>query len=151
LCSDRPLIVLTRRELGAFFYSPIAYMVIIGLTLVGWFMFASFVDQLARAGQVMEPIVARYILHFIPVICLIFVVPVVTMRLLSEEKRSGTLEVLLTAPVNEVSVVLSKFVAALIFYTIALAPWWLFLVALRVFGKQPFAYRPMLSFLIALT
>lgn len=150
-CSDRAVIVLTRRELGSYFYSPIAYLVIIGLTLVGWFMFATFVSELARQGEVQEPIVTQYILHVVPVICLIFVVPVLTMRLLSEEKRSGTLEVLLTTPVNEVSVVLSKYFAALIFYTLALAPWWLFLVSLRVFGRQPFDYRPMLSFFIALT
>lgn len=151
ICSDWPVIVMTRRELAAFFYSPIAYLVILGLVLVGWYMFASFVGNLLREGQAMEPIVARYILHFIPVICLIFVVPVITMRLLSEEKRSGTMEVLLTAPVSETAVVLSKYFAAFIFYTLALAPWWLYLIGLRVFGGQPFDYRPMLSFFIALS
>jgi hypothetical protein len=149
ICSDLVTVVLTRRELAAFFYSPIAYLVILGLTLVGWFMFANFLDRLNQ-GPLMEPIVSGYILELIPIICLIFVVPVLTMRVLSEERRSGTLEVLLTAPVSEVSVVLSKFFASLIFFVIALVPWAIYLVALRVVGRETFDYRPMLSFFIAL-
>jgi ABC-2 type transport system permease protein len=148
ICSDNVVVVLTRRELAAFFYSPIAYLVILGLSLVGWLMFGLFVGMLHERA-VMEPIVARYIIHFIPVVCLIFVVPVLTMRLLSEEKRSGTLEVLLTAPVGEGSIVLSKFIASFFFFMLAMTPWGLYLVALRAIGKEPFDYRPMLSFTIA--
>jgi ABC-type transport system involved in multi-copper enzyme maturation permease subunit len=80
----------------------------------------------------------------------IFVVPVLTMRLLSEERRTGTLEVLLTAPLDETTVVLSKFFAALIFFLVLCLPWGLFLVGLRVQGGEPFDYRPLLSFFIAL-
>ncbi len=72
------------------------------------------------------------------------------MRLLSEEKRTGTLEVLLTAPVSETTTVISKFLAALIFFMVIWIPWGLFLVALRVEGAQPFDYRPLISFFIAL-
>ena len=79
-----------------------------------------------------------------------FVVPVLTMRLLSEEKRSGTLEVLMTAPVSELSVVLGKFLACWIFYMLTWLPWWLFLVSLRYFGKETFDYLPVLSFMLAL-
>ena len=150
VCCDWVPIVMTRRELAAYFYSPIGYLVILGMTLVGWFMFATFVNLLALVGSIQEPIVFHYIMDFIPIFCLIFVVPVLTMRLLSEEKRSGTLEVLLTAPVNEVWVVLSKFIGSWIFFLIALAPWGLYLVALRVVGKEAFDFRPMLSFFISL-
>jgi ABC-type transport system involved in multi-copper enzyme maturation permease subunit len=150
ICSDNVFVVLTRRELAAFFYSPVAYLVILGMALIGWFMHLNFVKQL-EAGPIDEPIVARYILNFIAVACLIFVYPVLTMRLLSEEKRSGTLEVLLTAPLNEISVVLSKFFASLIFFLFTIVPWVLFLVVLRVVGDSPFDYRPMLSFLISMT
>jgi ABC-type transport system involved in multi-copper enzyme maturation permease subunit len=73
------------------------------------------------------------------------------MRLLSEEQRTGTLEVLLTAPVNEWSLVLSKFFAALRFFLLVWYPWGLYLVALRVEGGEEFDYRPLLSFAIALT
>src|SRR5947209_6700894 len=72
------------------------------------------------------------------------------MRLLSEERRTGTLEVLLTAPVSETSVVLSKFLAALLFFLLLWVPWGLLLVALRLIGGEPFDYRPLLSFSIAL-
>ncbi len=97
-----------------------------------------------------EPIVAAYVLSFIPLIAQLFVVPVLTMRLLSEEKRSGTLEMLLTAPVNESTVLLSKFLAAWLFYLLTWVPTWLFLIALRAMGADEFDYRPVLSFFLAL-
>jgi len=87
---------------------------------------------------------------FFPVMSVIFVVPVLTMRLLSEEKRSGTLEVMLTAPVDEVTVALSKFFASLVFFLFLWVPWGLFLVALRIEGGRPFDYRPLLSFGVVL-
>jgi ABC-type transport system involved in multi-copper enzyme maturation permease subunit len=155
LCSDRPIVVLTRRELATFFYSPIAYIVLIGLTCVAWVYFWIFLSQVILQTQrgipVVEPIVQHYIFGLFPVILLIFVVPVLTMRLLSEEKRSGTLEVLLTAPVNETTVVLSKFLAALIFLVLAWLPWGLFLLALRIEDGKPFDFCPLLSFMIAMT
>ena len=78
-----------------------------------------------------------------------FLVPALTMRLLSEEKRTGTLEVLLTAPVNEAAVVLSKFLACWLFFMLCWVPTGLYLIALRVEGGQPFDYRPLLSFYLA--
>src|SRR5438874_12989983 len=101
-----------------------------------------------RHFPIFEPIVQYFILDWPPVICVIFIVPVLTMRLLSEEKRTGTLEVLLTAPVNESTVVLSKFLACLILYLVLWAPWGLFLVALRIIGGQPFDYQALMSFFI---
>ena len=155
ICSDRAVVVLTRRELASFFYSPIAYIVLLGLACVAWVYFLIFLGQImqgttGRAMPMIEPIVQHYIFGFIPVVLLIFVVPILTMRLLSEEKRSGTLEVLLTAPVNEVTVVLSKFLAAVIFLVLAWLPWGLFLVALRIEDGKPFDFRPLLSFMIAM-
>jgi ABC-2 type transport system permease protein len=154
ICSDKPLVVLTRRELASFFYSPIAYVVFMGLTCVAWVFFLLFLGQVVRAMQrgfpLVEPIVRDYFYDFGPVVCIIFIVPVLTMRLLSEEKRTGTLEVLLTVPVNETVVVLSKFLASLVFLLLTWLPWGLFLWALRVEGGQSFDYRPLLSFLIAL-
>lgn len=153
VCTDWPVVVIARRELAAYFYSPIAYLVFIGMLLVGWFMFFNFVDQLLEYGNrgvMFEPIIGRYVFGLFPAIVQIFVVPVVTMRLLAEEKRSGTLEVLLTAPVGEWSVVLGKFLAAWIFYMLLWVPWWLFLVALRYMAPVEFDYRPMLSFMVAL-
>src|SRR5262249_35164863 len=73
-----------------------------------------------------------------------------TMGLLSEEKRSGSLELLLTAPVDETPLVVSKFLSVLVFFLVVWLPYGLFLVALRAQGGEPFDYRPLLSFFIAL-
>jgi ABC-2 type transport system permease protein len=155
VCTDWPLVVLVRRELAAFFYSPMAYLVLLAMMFISWFNFFLFIDNLApsrdaRGRFVFEPIVASYIVSFIPVVAQLFVVPVLTMRLLSEEKRTGTLEMLLTAPVNESTVLISKFLAAWLFYLLTWVPAWLFLVALRALGGDEFDYRPLLSFFFAL-
>jgi len=152
ICSDSVFIVLVRRELLAFFYSPIAYLVIIGLVIIAGFQFSWFLALVVqRGGAIEEPIVSgfRY-MNFLAFVSINFMVPAITMRLLSEERRTGTLEVLLTAPLNEATIVLSKFVATWIFFMIAVSPWWLNLVAMRVMGGSPFDYRPILSFMIAL-
>lgn len=159
LCSDHALVVMTRRELGSLFYSPIAYTVLLGFTAVGWGLFAKFVlnylwnvDPLRQtsASTLEEPILMGYIIDIFPVICAIFVVPVLTMRTLSEEQRTGTMEMLLTAPVNETGIVLSKFLAMFIFYMIVWLPWALYLVGLRVEGGKEFDYLPLIAFFIAL-
>jgi ABC-type transport system involved in multi-copper enzyme maturation permease subunit len=152
LCSDNRLVVLTRRELATFFYSPIAYIVLFGVTFVGLCLFFLFIRELVAAGDrgLFEPIIRYYIFAFVPVVTVMIVVPILTMRLLSEERRTGTLEVLLTAPLDETSIVLSKFLGAWIFFMLLWIPWGLFLVSLRVEGGQPFDYRPLLSFFIGL-
>lgn len=155
ICTDWPLIVLLRRELAAYFYSPMAYLVLLAMVFIWWFNFILYLDnivpnQMARRGGMMEPIVAMYIVSLIPVIAQLFVVPVLTMRLFSEEKRTGTLEMLLTAPVNEGTVIVSKFLAAWLFYLLTWVPNFLFLVAIRAMGGDEFDYRPVLSFLFAL-
>lgn len=149
ICSDRPLVVLVRRELSGFFLSPVAYLVIVAMILMAWYHFIQFVHNLTGRGGVDEPIVRTFIVELFPVILQMVIVPLLTMRLLSEENRTGTLEMLLTAPVNEGTVTLSKFLAAWIFYQITWLPSWLFLVALRVMGADEFDYRPILSFYFA--
>jgi hypothetical protein len=155
LWSDRPLAVLTRRELGAFFYSPIAYFVLLGVGFIAWVQLWLFIqmllpDAFGERNIVLEPIVRRYVGFWLPIFVNVLIVPVLTMRLLSEERRSGTLEVLMTAPVGETQVVLSKFFAALIMYLVAWLPFGMFLLALPLGGAEPFDYRPLLSFFVAL-
>ncbi len=154
-CSESRFLVLFRRELASFFYSPVAYIVILGMAAVGWYQYLQFVVWVVfvseQGGQpVLEPIVQGYILDWPSIIAIVCIVPVLTMRLFSEERRSGTLEVLFTAPVGEVTVVLSKFCAAFLVFLLVWLPWGLFLIDLRVEGGRPFDYRPMLSFYLAL-
>jgi ABC-2 type transport system permease protein len=150
LCMDAKFIVLFRRELAAFFYSPVAYLVLLGYAVIASVAFLLFVNELFQfSNQSMpmpEPIVTQYLLSLVPVFCLIFAVPLLTMRLLSEENRTGSLEVLLTAPVDETLVVLSKLMAALVFFMLLWLPFGFCLIALRVEGGQPFEYRPLLIF-----
>ena len=150
VCIDWPVIVLTRRELAAYFYSPLAYLVIVAQLILGWIMFREFTINMEESGGMFEPIVGSYVFSLIPVIVITFLIPVLTMRLLSEEKRSGTLEVLLTAPVNEISVVLGKFLASWIFYNLLWAPAWVFLISLRFYNGAEFDFRPVLSFTVAM-
>ena len=151
LCSERPLVVLTRRELGAFFFSPIAYITLFACIIaesLAYYLFM--IDVLDRQSPMFEPIIRNFILQWPTVLFTICIVPVITMRLMSEEKRSGTMEVLLTAPVGEASVVLSKFIAAFLFFLVTWVPFGLLMVALRIEGGKPFDYRPLLSFFVGL-
>jgi ABC-type transport system involved in multi-copper enzyme maturation permease subunit len=154
VCSDGQFVTLTRRELSAYFFSPIGYLVLGGMAASQWVGYLIFYWRLALAGgsgqTLPEPIVGEYLLAFIPILCVVLPVPALTMRLLSEEKRTGSLEVLLTAPVNEWPVVLSKFLATWLFFLLCWLPSGLFLIAIQVEAGMPFDYRPLLSFYVAL-
>ena len=151
VCIDWPVIVLARRELASYFLSPVGFLVFIGQLLCAWAAFYLFIGDLTDPrSQNFEPIIGPYFFNLFPVMVQTLLVPALTMRLMSEEKRSGTLEVLLTAPVNEVSVVAGKFLACWIFYLLLWVPFWLFLISLRYVGGEEFDYRPALSFGVAL-
>ncbi len=153
ICSDSQFVTLTRRELSAYFLSPIGYLVLGGMVVIQWVGYRMFIQQLAMSGMrqspLQEPIVSDYFFALFPVIALLLEVPALTMRLVAEEKRTGSLEVLLTAPVNEAPVVYSKFLATWAFFMISWLPSGLFLIALRVEVPEPFDYRPLLSFYVA--
>jgi hypothetical protein len=155
MCSDHRFVVLTRRELAAYFYSPIAYIVLFCLTCVAWFNYRQWVIGLFMPGPmgqppvVAEPILGNYVLNWWSVFVVVLVVPMTTMKVLSEERRTGTFEVLFTAPLGEVAVTLSKFLAAFVFFLLLWLPWGLFLIAVRAEGGQPFEYRPLIGFFLA--
>jgi ABC-2 type transport system permease protein len=150
LLCDWPVVVLFKRELTGTFYSPIAYLVLVGCSIVFGINLLFFVDNLAPRQAMIEPIVERYVVALFPVFAVMALVPILTMRVFAEEKRSGSLEVLLTAPVNEGSVVFGKLAAAIVFFMVAWLPFFLFAVSMRVFGGAEFDYRPLLSFFLAL-
>ena len=109
----RNILTIFRKELRIFFDSPIAYIFIIAfLAFSNWLFFRSFfiVGQLSM----------RDYFFFIPWIFLVFI-PAVTMRLWAEEKKIGTIEVLMTLPVRNYEVVLGKFLASFSFVMITLA------------------------------
>jgi ABC-2 type transport system permease protein len=100
-------LTIAKRELRSSFDSPLAYIVIcIGLVMLGvFFFFVQDFFQLDRAtlGQLFE---------LAPRGLSLVIIPVITMRLLAEEKRSGTLEMLITLPVRDHEIVLGKFLGA---------------------------------------
>ncbi|MCU0692385.1 MAG: ABC transporter permease [Polyangiaceae bacterium] len=96
------------REFRSYFHSPLAYVVIcLGLFLLGIFVF------LFRGGfwQIDRATLDRMFEYAATGLSL-FIIPVITMRLMAEEKRSGTLEMLITLPVKDSEVVLGKFLGA---------------------------------------
>lgn len=152
--SENKLVAMTRREFTAFFVSPVAYFVMIGFLMMAAVSYYLFLGQILVRVELQqpmeEPIVQSYVIAFLPVVAVMFSIPLMTMRLFSEEKRSGTIEVLLTAPVGDSLVVLSKFLGAWFFFLILWIPWWLFLLALRLEGGQEFDFRPLIGFWLAL-
>src|SRR5688572_13835990 len=100
-------ITIAKREFRSYFDSPVAYVVIcIGLLALGLVFFnyrGGFWEQNRASLAQMFAWTPR---------ALMIVVPVITMRLLAEEKRSGTLEMLITLPVRDRDVVLGKFLGA---------------------------------------
>lgn len=156
ICSDRPTVVLFRRELGSLFYSPVAYLVLLCLAAFAWIIFMLFVDMIVQASQpgrrggIIEPITPYYLAGALQIIPQLIIVPILTMRSLSEEKRTGSLELLLTAPLNEGAIVVGKFLAVWVFYLMTWLPWGFFLLALRIFGDAEFDYRPLLSFYLTM-
>jgi len=94
-----------RREMSAYFYSPVAYIVItVFLLITGWFFTSDlFIASESSLRNVFS------IIQFV----FIFFVPAVTMRLLSEERKSGTIELLFTMPITDLEIVLGKYFAGL--------------------------------------
>jgi ABC-2 type transport system permease protein len=119
--------VIAKREIAAFFISPIAYVVGAALLFMTglFFVFTVVITGVATLAGVFE----------VTSIILLFVAPILTMRLLSEEARSGTLELLLTAPVRDWEVVLGKFLAALLFFIAILVPTLYYLFLLTRYGN----------------
>jgi ABC-2 type transport system permease protein len=102
---------ITKRELYAYFSSPLAYIVMAAFLLVEGFLFQLFLtySNLYRQPMAMSDMMASGWLYFF----LILYAAVVTMRLLAEEQRSGTLEVVLTAPIRDWELVVGKYLASL--------------------------------------
>jgi ABC-2 type transport system permease protein len=122
---------LVKKEVRAYFSSPIAYVVIAGfLLLVGYFFYSLVSWFNAAAMQMMQnPYYAQQVnineMVFSPLfhnmtVILILVAPLLTMRLLAEEKKSGTDELLFTSPLSVGEIVLGKYIAALVMWTIML-------------------------------
>lgn len=121
----RAIWTIAKREVLSFFVLPIAYVVLTVWLLYFGVVFSILADFFSaqpgagRGGGLMGFFFGGTMLFYLP---LLVFAPVLTMRLFAEEKASGTLEPLMTAPVGEWSIVLGKYLAALIFWCALWAP-----------------------------
>jgi len=123
----RQAIVIARRELSSYFYSPMAYVAMALFLLVAGFLFMrDFVP-----GQ---PVGMRTIFDWM-VWLLVLIVPMLSMGLLAQEWSNGTIETLMTAPVDETAVVLGKFLGALALFVLLLTPTLVYVGMLGLYGQ----------------
>lgn len=125
----RNTVAIMQRELSSLFYSPIAYIVIaLFLILMGGI--TVYTGNIAPG----QPATLANFFQFAPYL-LAIIVPAITMRLISEEYRSGTIESLMTAPIAESQLVLGKYLAVFIFYVIMLAGTGIYLLFMSMYGN----------------
>lgn len=127
---QRKVLVIARRELNSYFDSPVAYIVIATFLLTAGWMFFSTLFLMGRAD--MRNFFAPA--PFSPSMLLVILVPAVTMRLIAEEKKSGTLELLTTMPVRDSEIVMGKFLAAFALLAAALSPTLIYAVSVASLG-----------------
>ena len=152
-----------QREFKSFFYSPVAYVILAIFTALTGVFFYLYLSSLVEAS-IMDAIRAQQyrmaqqklnvnlmlIRPYFWNIALIslFTLPTITMRLYSEEKRLGTVELLYTTPITPTQIVLGKFFAGLAFYIVLLLPTMFFQSLLFIYGDPEF--MPVLSGYIGL-
>jgi ABC-2 type transport system permease protein len=122
---------LIRREFSAYFLSPIAYVALVVFLFVTSDLFATTLGLLTAKGPVgtespMQTMFGDKLFWLV----FLFIPPLLTMRLFAEERSSGTLEMLMTAPLRDWQVVLCKYLACLAFYTVLWLPTLLYMPAL---------------------
>ena len=104
---------LTRHELKSLFYTPSTYIaMVLSLLMMGFFFFMTLLTISAEEQDQLPPTLF-FSLFWVPVL---LIVPMLTMRSFAEERRLGTIETLLTAPVRPSQLVIAKFLAAYVFY-----------------------------------
>jgi ABC-2 type transport system permease protein len=121
-----PALVISKREIRTYFNSPIAYIVVTVFTIITGYLFFTqlFIEKQADM---------RGLFGVMPLLFM-FLVPAITMRLLAEEKGSGTLELLITMPVRDWEIVVGKFLAALALICTALALTLVFALTVKSMG-----------------
>jgi len=121
------VLTLAQKELYSYFYSPIAYVVmVIYLLFAGWFFFSRFFlfgELEMRAFFEMSPLL------------ILFLAPAVTMRLLAEEVNTGSYEMLMTLPLTETQMLLGKLLAAVAFFGVLLGITLFYPLTLSTLGR----------------
>ena len=159
----RNVLSIGRREIMSFFVSPIAYFVITGFTLLaGYFFFnllGIFNVILARYNSMpamyrgdANPNLNQWVIegyYQTLVVILVFLIPLLTMRIIAEEKKRGTFELLVTSPVSVTEIVFGKFLGVAFVILLMMLAVFMFPLLLCVYGNPEF--MPILSGIFGLT
>jgi len=155
----RNIIAICKRELLSFFVSPVAYFVITGFILLAGFFFFNYLAWFARILQMsqMMPMRGSEIpnlnqtviegFYQTMLIILVFMIPLLTMRVIAEEKKRGTFELLITSPVSITEIVLGKFLGLSVVIIVMLLLTFCFPLLLIIYGNPE--VLPILSGLLA--
>ena len=127
----RNILALLRRELNAYFASVLGYIVIMFFLVVMGVTFAVVVNYLSTGPKQVTAMKIMFSMFWLPSMV---VIPMITMRLFAEEKRAGTLEMLMTAPVTDFQVVFAKYLGAVVLYALMWGLTGLYVVILRHFA-----------------
>jgi ABC-2 type transport system permease protein len=114
------------RELISYFGSPVAYVVAAAFLAINGFLYGVIISGSKQADM-------SFVFSDMGIV-LLFVIPGITMRLLAEEQRMGTIELLLTAPVRDWEVIIGKFAAAMALFLLMLVPTGLYVLFLMLWG-----------------
>jgi gliding motility-associated transport system permease protein len=134
----RKFYTLLSREVRSYFYSPIAYVVLVFFLLVSgvdFYFQISYMNQRPMTYSVQEAFFNSIFFWF----AFVLIFPLITMRLFAEEFKLGTIEPLMTAPVHDWQVVLAKFFGALVFYIVLWIPTLLYFAIFQAITHQPAA------------
>lgn len=124
------ILTIYKRELKSYFLSPLAYVLIGFLLLISGYFFATFV--LSTQYALMSPVFGNMIFVFM------FISPILTMRLLSEEMKNGTDQLLMTSPLTVTDMVLGKFFASLTVFALSLVISLIYPLYLKIYSTPDF-------------
>ena len=145
----RKFYTLLTREVRSYFYSPIAYVVLIFFLIISGIDFyfqISFMNQRQVQYTVQEAFFNSVFFWF----AFVLIFPLITMRLFAEEKRQGTIELLATAPITDLQIVLGKFLAAAGLYGLMILAGLLNLALIWHYAPTPPEWKPVLTGALAL-
>jgi ABC-2 type transport system permease protein len=156
----RNVMAIAGKELRAYFHSPIAYLVMTVWSLLCGYLFYVYTQAYAAASirremsgasvpfPTINEFIIRSMLQGFLMVVLLFLIPLITMRLYSEEKKSGTIELLLTSPVSDLQIILGKYVGALALYATLIVLVFLYFGLLFIYGNPD--AKPLLANVLGL-
>lgn len=150
----KEIIAIYRREMGSYFASPIAYIVIGFFLVATGFTFTLILNvtmenvfnmQMQRRGAPVDidvPLITvRQFIGFVGTYLLPILMPLMTMGVYSEERKRGTMEMLMTSPITEFQIVTGKFLASLTLFLFMLAPTLIYQIVMGYYSEPAIPWR----------